>query len=140
MRPQILPLLCLCLSLIACGEDDPVVVGLWSGQTSGCTLAQDDGASLTLSITNGPDSPDGDELAVVTTALGKPGGAALSCQGSGATIDGYADRASFSYTATCDGVAYAYEVEVALDGADTLTGSLTYGDGARCDVKLSRGD
>jgi hypothetical protein len=126
----------LLLNLTACGEDDPVVLGLWSGETSGCMIAADDGAKVTVSISN---NPSGDELGVISSPLGKPTDGASSCQSSGATVDGYQDSASFSTTETCDGVAYTYTVDLKLDGADTLKGTLGYGAGERCTLTLMRG-
>ena len=135
MYPRLAIVALLLLNLTACGEDDPVVLGLWSGETSGCAQAADDGARVTVSISN---NPSGDELGVISAPLGKPTTGAISCQSSGAAVDGYQDSAKFSATETCDGVAYTYAVDLKLDDADTLKGTLSYGEGQRCAVTLTR--
>lgn len=136
-------LLCVCAVALlvcgaGCGEDGPALVGLWGGQTSGCAVAADDGQSIMVSVVNGPDSPDGDERAMVVTPLGKATGDTLSCRSEGAAVDGYREALTFTDAQTCDDGAYSYTVSITLGGAGTATGTVRYGEAGECALNLRR--
>lgn len=124
------------LGFIGC-HDDPSLIGVWSGESSGCTQSEADGQRVTLSISNAPSgAPDANVF--VLSALGKSAREnAQSCQSSPTIIDGYTDQTSFTFTERCDEVEFTYDVDVTLQDDDVLKGSIKHPAGA-CQVSFTK--
>lgn len=121
------------------GEYDPKVLGLWGGDTAGCSDEADNGMPFRVSVQNGPDSPGGDEYAFVSTTLGADQTVVTACSGSPAKVDGYAAQAKFTYIEQCEpGGEAKFDVNLIVIDADSLGGDVTFSGSKTCNFSLTR--
>jgi len=127
------------LSIGCVEEEEPSVLGLWRGETAGCSDEADNGTSFTVSVQNGPDSPEGDEHAIVSTPLGADQTVITTCAGSPAKLDGYATQAKFTYVEQCEpGGEVKLDVSLLVIDADRLGGEVTFSGAKTCNVSFTR--
>ena len=116
---RVLVCLAVVFVVVAASGCAPNVVGVWGGDTSDCSNANDDGTGVTLSVTS-------QGQGTVATALGfADSDTAVACEGNGGDLDDL-ENVAFTQDLDCDGRAIAYVVDLAHVDDDTQRGTVRF--------------